>query len=120
MNIAGKIKLIKETQSITENFQKREFVVTTQGEYPNDIIMEFTQDKCSILDQYQEGDNVDVSINIRGREWINPQGEAKYFNTIQAWRIDNLEAQPLQLRSGDLRSQEAPGETQEEEDDLPF
>ena len=116
MNVAGRIKLIKDEQVITENFKKREFVVTTQGEYPNDIIMEFTNDKCQILDQYQKGDSVDVSINIRGREWINPQGEAKYFNTIQAWRIEKIIAGHQEGNSTEEQIlNNEPGE-----DDLPF
>jgi translation initiation factor IF-3 len=78
-------------------------------------MIEFTQDKCDILNKYKEGDSVKVSINLRGREWVNPQGEAKYFNSIQGWRIEKLvdEEQP----------QEAPRQPAvavEEESDLPF
>jgi len=53
--------------------------------------MEFVQDKCDLLNSYQVGQMVKVSINLRGREWVNPQGETKYFNSIQGWRIENLE-----------------------------
>ncbi|AOR27973.1 conserved hypothetical protein (DUF3127) [Formosa sp. Hel1_33_131] len=92
MEIQGKIKLIGETQSIGSNgFRKRELVVTTEEQYPQHIMVEFVQDKTDLLDSYQVGQQIKVGINLRGREWINPQGEAKYFNAIQGWRIDNLQ-----------------------------
>lgn len=91
MEIQGRIKLINDTQQITDTFKKREVVITTEEQYPQHILVEFIQDKTSLLDDYQVGQNVKISINIRGREWINPQGEAKYFNTIQGWRIENLD-----------------------------
>lgn len=89
MEVQGKIKLINETQTFGSNgFRKRELVVTTNEQYPQDILVEFVQDKCDLLDSYQVGQNVKIGINIRGREWINPEGVAKYFNAIQGWRID--------------------------------
>ena len=92
MEIQGKIKLIGETQSIGSNgFKKRELVVTTEEQYPQHIMVEFVQDKTDLLNSYQVGQQIKVGINLRGREWINPQGEAKYFNAIQGWRIDNLQ-----------------------------
>lgn len=92
MEIQGKIKLIGETQSIGSNgFRKRELVLTTEEQYPQHIMVEFIQDKTDLLNNYQVGQQIKVGINLRGREWINPQGEAKYFNTIQGWRIENLQ-----------------------------
>ena len=87
MEITGRIKKVFETQNITASFKKREFVVTTQEQYPQDILIELTQDKTGLLNQFKEGDLVSVDINVRGREWINPEGEVKYFNTLQAWKI---------------------------------
>jgi len=88
--LTGIIKVIKDTQTISGSFCKREFVVTTQGEYPQDIQLEFTQDNCVQLDANEVGQEVTVNFNIRGREWINPEGEAKYFNTLQAWNISEI------------------------------
>ena len=85
MEVKGKIKVIKDTSQVSDNFQKREFVVTTDEQYPQDISMEFVQDKVGILDNYSVGDEVTVGINLRGREWTPKNGgETKYFNTIQA------------------------------------
>ena len=88
MNISGKIKLINETKEYGSNgFRKRELVVTTQEQYPQNILVEFVQDRCEILDSFQVGELVKIDINIRGREWTNKDNEVKYFNSIQGWRI---------------------------------
>lgn len=93
MEIQGKIKMIDETKTYGNNgFRKREVVITTEEQYPQHILVEFVQDKTDLLNTYQVGQQVKVSINLRGREWVNPQGETKYFNSIQGWRIENLEA----------------------------
>lgn len=89
MEVQGKIKEIGQTQTFGNNgFQKREMVVTTEEQYPQHIQIELVQDKCALLDAYQVGQSVKVGINLRGREWVNPQGETKYFNSIQGWRIE--------------------------------
>ena len=92
MEIQGRIKLIDETKTYgTNGFRKRELVVTTEEQYPQHILVEFIQDKTDLLNSYQVGQLVKISINLRGREWVNPQGETKYFNSIQGWRIENME-----------------------------
>ncbi|MDK7374134.1 MULTISPECIES: DUF3127 domain-containing protein [Weeksella] len=120
MEITGRIKKIFETQNITASFKKREIVITTQEQYPQDILVEFTQDKTDLLNNYREGQEVRISINIRGREWINPEGVAKYFNSIQGWRIESLaDAAP----SPDQYQQITPApptDFSNEDDDLPF
>lgn len=93
MEIQGRIKMIDETRTYGSNgFRKREVVITTEEQYPQDLLIEFVQDKTSLLDSYQVGQQVKISINLRGREWVNPQGETKYFNSIQGWRIENVES----------------------------
>lgn len=97
MKVQGTIKLIGESQTFGSNgFTKREVVITTPEKYPQDIMIEFTQDKCDLIDPYAEGEEVIISVNLRGREWINPQGEAKYFNSIQGWRVERAEGEPTQ------------------------
>lgn len=93
MEVQGKIKLIGDTQTFGSNgFRKRELVVTTEEQYPQPLMIEFVQDKTDLLNNFNVGQNVKVSINLRGREWVNPQGETKYFNSIQGWRIETLQA----------------------------
>ncbi len=98
--LTGTIKMINPTQQVTEKFAKREFVVTESSSmYPQDILFQATQDKCALLDNFQPNENVEVSFNLRGREWTSPQGEIKYFNTIEAWRIERV-AQPTGMPAG--------------------
>lgn len=92
MEVQGKVKMIGETQTFgTNGFRKREVVVTTEEQYPQHIMVEFVQDKTDLLNNFQVGQNVKIGINLRGREWTNPQGEVKYFNSIQGWRIEALQ-----------------------------
>nr|DAF34882.1 MAG TPA: Single-stranded DNA-binding protein fold, inter-subunit clamp, Paralogous.5A [Caudoviricetes sp.] len=89
MEIQGRIKQIFPSQMIGQNgFEKRDLVITTEEQYPQTIIIQFTQQCCDLLDSLQVGQNVKVYINIKGREWTNPQGETKYFNTIEGWKIE--------------------------------
>lgn len=114
MEILGKIKLINPTQEVSASFKKRELVVSTDEQYSQTIIIEFNQDKCDLLDKFKIGQNVKVGINLRGREWVNPQGETKYFNTIQGWSI---------FENGSGNASTEPTSTQqpkEEESDLPW
>lgn len=123
MNISGKVKLINETKEYGSNgFRKREIVLTTQEQYPQNILVEFIQDRTNLLDAFNVGDLVKIDINLRGREWTNDKGEIKYFNSIQGWRIEKVE--------DDFESQLPPLPTKEdlniskssenEPDDLPF
>jgi hypothetical protein len=89
----GAVKAIFDTQQVTEKFAKREFVVTdTANMYPQDILFQLTQDKCNMVDGVNTGDMIEVSFNLRGREWTSPQGEVKYFNTLEAWRVEKVGA----------------------------
>jgi len=127
MEVQGKVKMVGETQTFGSNgFRKREIVVTTEEQYPQHIMVEFIQDKCDLLNNFQVGQDVKISINLRGREWVNPQGETKYFNSIQGWRIESLQA--AAPATGGSIPPTAPAEafepatnlTEEDHDDLPF
>jgi hypothetical protein len=91
--LTGKLKKIDPIVKVSEKFSKREFVITDESsQYPQDILFQSVQDKCSLLDTFNVGDTVQVSFNLRGREWTSPQNEVKYFNTLEAWRIEGGQA----------------------------
>jgi hypothetical protein len=88
MEIAGKIKVINPIKEVSDSFKKRELVVTTEEQYPQHILIDFIQEKCSVLDNFNVGDDVNVSINVRGKEYTNKNGEVSYFNQLQGWKIE--------------------------------
>ncbi len=92
MEITGKIKELFPEKQVTASFRKRECVITTQEQYPQHILVEFIQDKCELLNTVQIGQDVKISINLRGREWTAPDGQVKYFNSIHGWRIEPMQA----------------------------
>ncbi|MFM1807924.1 MAG: hypothetical protein RLZZ242_649 [Bacteroidota bacterium] len=103
MEIQGTIKMIGETKTFGSNgFRKREMVITTQEQYPQDLLVEFIQDKCDLLSQFAPGQQVNVGINLKGREWTSPQGEVKYFNSIQGWRIEGQSNDASKVGAADL------------------
>lgn len=131
MELQGKIKVIGETLQVTDSYKKRDLVITTDEQYPQHISIEFPQDKTSLLDNRLIGEEVKVSINIGGREWVNPQGETKYFNSIKGWRIEKIgennapAQQPQAQASAPAVNQQPPQSPatdfkEEEHDDLPF
>lgn len=84
LKINGKVKLIMDMQTFDSGFQKREFIVTTQEQYPQDVKLEMTQQKTELLDNVKVGDLVDVSFNVRGNEY-----NGRYFVNLQGWKIEN-------------------------------
>ncbi|MFZ1748535.1 MAG: DUF3127 domain-containing protein [Saprospiraceae bacterium] len=83
--IEGILHKIFDTESKSSSFQTREFVITTDGTYPQHVKFQLTQDKCSIVDGCQEGQKIKVSFDLRGREW-----QGKYFTNLNAWKIDKI------------------------------
>ena len=124
MEVSGRIKLINPEQQVSATFRKRELVVSTDEQYPQHILVNFVQDKCDILSAYKVGEQIKVGINIRGREWVSPQGETKYFNDIQGWKIDRMAAEAGAAPQPPIPAAPtfapAPDFKEEEHDDLPF
>ena len=99
--------MIGDTNQVSEKFSKRDFAVkTTDSQYPQHVLFQSVQDKTALLDIVSVGDTVEVSFNVKGREWTNPEGEVKYFNTLEAWRIEKTAG--------------ATGNTAADDDDPPF
>jgi hypothetical protein len=89
MNVTGTIKHIYDTKQVTEKYRTREFVVTIGEDipYPQHCVFQCANKHCDLLDYYKPGEEVVVQFNVKGREWNGPQG-IKYFNTLEAWRIE--------------------------------
>ena len=130
MEIKGKIKNISETVQISERFRKREFVVeyASNSDYPQPLQFEMVQDRCELLDPFEVDQDVEVFFDLRGREWTNPQGEVKYFNSLQAWKLvpeQNVANPPAPNNDKRMTSappsEEKPGWLENETaDNLPF
>ena len=127
MEVTGQLKLKYDTQKVSEKFQKRDFVLATDlsTPYPQFVSFQVTQDKCNMLDSFNQGDEIKVQFNLRGREWNGPQG-IKYFNTLEAWRIEKVaagqSAAPTQGNSGMQENTSTPvfNSSISDNDDLPF
>lgn len=114
MELTGKIKLINDTQTFDSGFTKREFVITTHEQYPQDIKLECIKDKTAFLDNFSVGDEISVQFNIRGNEY-----QGRYYVNLQAWKIDKAEdGQPGLPPVDDSVDTLMPDD--DKEDDLPF
>ena len=116
--------MIDQTKEVgSGGFKKRDIVVTTDEQYPQHILVQFVQDKCDLLNGFQVGEPVKIDINLRGREWTNPQGEIVYFNTIQGWRIGKVAEGPTTEAPPRPAAQTfapATNLNEDDADDLPF
>lgn len=120
MEVVGKIKAVHAEQQVSSAFKKRELVVTTDEQFPQHILIEFTQDKCDLLNSYKVGQSVKVGINLRGREWVNPQGETRYFNSIQGWKIEKTADVPSPSQAYEESHKAVIMPLDDEDLDLPF
>jgi len=120
MEIIGTIKQIGQIQEFAKGFTKRDLVVKTNEEYPQNLLVEFVKDKCSFLDNYNTGDYVKVFINLKGREWKNKDNEVKYFNSIQGWKIQKNKEVTLQDQNQGRETYAVPKDDKQLANDLPF
>ncbi|MDO1447316.1 DUF3127 domain-containing protein [Rhodocytophaga aerolata] len=88
--LTGRVVEITPTQQVSDKFRKREFVVefAENTQYPEFVKLELVQDKCDLLDKFAVGQEVEVMFNLKGRRWTDAKGEVKYFNSLQAWKIN--------------------------------
>lgn len=119
MNVKGKLHVKGETQKVSEKFSKREFVIETADKYPQLILIQLTQDKCGLLDLWNVGEQMDVDINLRGRAWTAPDGKIKYFNTVEAWRLNSTKTDRDGIEQNFIEDK-LQAEQNALDDDLPF
>jgi hypothetical protein len=113
-DLTGKIKLIQDAKTFDSGFTKREMVVTVEdGKYPQEINIEFVQDKVALLDSLEVGKEVTVTFDIRGREY-----NGRYFNNLQGWKIVTLGDEAASAREDHSRPSPAPYDS--EIDNIPF
>ncbi|AZB01258.1 DUF3127 domain-containing protein [Chryseobacterium joostei] len=87
MELIGTIKNIGPVQNFASGFQKREFILVTEEQYPQTLLIEITADRIDLLDHFKPSDIVRVGINIKGKEWTSPGGDVKYFTSLSAWKV---------------------------------
>lgn len=124
LELNGKLKVLFDVQTFPSGFSKREFVITTEEQYPQDVKFELVKDKTSMIDKYNVGDQLKVSFNVRGNEY-----QGKYFVSLNARRIENIGAAtsqsiptPLDPMAARPMATAAPAAPIDDigEDDLPF
>jgi len=122
--VEGKLHKKFDTAQVTNTFKKREFVIELDGAYPQLVSFQLTQDRCGILDSYNEAQRIKVSFDLRGREWTSPKGEVKYFNTLNAWKLESADAAQAEAPAAAPEEGSFPSAKEEQSfddnDDLPF
>lgn len=115
--LVGKLHKRYETENKTDSFKAREFVVESGDQYPQFIKFQLTQDRCDLLDKFQEGEQIKVHFDLRGREW-----QGKYFTNLNAWRLENPSpvASPPPPSAGDGAFPTAEPPMTGSTDELPF
>jgi len=118
MEITGEIKVVKDLELFGENeFKKRSVVLSTDEQYPQKLIIDFLQTKAKIVESISVGDNLTISVNIKGSTWTNKMGETRYGTNLIGWKI---------VKNAKARTQETTGiantftDKYVDDDDLPF
>ena len=126
MKVTGKIHNVGALRLVSDKFKSKDVVLLTDEKFPQYITIQFTQEKTNMISEENIGEQVEVSINLRGREWKSPTGEIKYFNTIEGWQINavgktHFDAQKFASKEADkMFRKDIIQELEDEQDDLPF
>lgn len=115
-DLTGKVKLIQEAKTFDSGFTKREMVVIVEdGKYPQEINIEFIQDKVALLDSLEIGQQVTVTFDIRGREY-----NGRYFNNLQGWKITSQGDEATFSEQAPPPVSHSASGTDYQDDDIPF
>lgn len=121
----GLLHKLGQTEQVSDKFRKRDLILKIEGEYPQTVAFQLTQDKCEKADTLQVGQQVTVHFNLRGREWSGPDGKVKVFNTLECWKVttdatQTSEPYVLNTPVGHDPSRDAAGQPLPGAGDLPF
>jgi hypothetical protein len=117
MELKVKVHEVRPTNKISATFQAREIIAVEDSnpKYPEYITFKLVQDKCSLADSLQVGQVINVHFNLKGKA-KEYNGETKYFNSLEIWKIDNVANSPAK-KSAPTEAYTPPMEV---DDDLPF
>lgn len=89
-NIQGKLYKVNDAEQVTPRFRKRELVVELEGDtrYPQLVLFQLTGKRCEMADGFREGDEIELEFSLRGREWTAKNGDVKYFNSLEIWKLE--------------------------------
>jgi hypothetical protein len=119
MKVTGRIHFVGQVKQVSDKFKSKDVVILTEDKYPQFITVQFTQDKTELITENNIGEQVEISINLRGREWKSPTGEIKYFNTIEGWQINAMET-AVENKGRKALKETIIHESNFDNDDLPF
>jgi hypothetical protein len=119
MKVTGKIHNVGALRVVSGKFKSKDVVIVTEDKFPQYITIQFTQDKTDLVNPEDIGEQVEVSINLKGREWKSPTGEIKYFNTIEGWQINAVQS-AVENKGRQALKETIIHESNFDNDDLPF
>lgn len=123
LQITGELYKVFPAEQKTESFTSREFVIRTDGQYPQYVKFQLTQDRTGLIDLYREGQEITVHFDLRGRPWTNQEGKEVYFTILNAWRLEGQAQAPAPASTQAPAPEPAQAEVAtdgEADDDLPF
>ena len=118
MKVTGRIHFVGAIKTPNDKFRSIEIVLLTEEKFPQYITIQFTQEKTELVNRKDIGEHVEISINLRGREWKSPTGEIKYFNTIEGWQINSVGNETFNAQK--FADKEPTIIVDDANDDLPF
>ena len=99
MQVIGKLEEVHDLVQRTASFSVREFVLeigNPQSQYTEHVLFQLTNQRTTLVDQFQVGQEIVVDFDLQGRKWTNPEGRIVFFNRLNAWRISPYDAQAMQ------------------------
>lgn len=122
LTVTGRLTKVMDKVAVTAKLDKREFVIETLEQYPQVLKFELMNDRCGEIDKHAIGTNIEVSYNLRGREWKKNDGTVQYFVSLNAWRIVSIDREPETYTATVRNDQPQPVSKMipDTSDDLPF